>query len=205
MKGLLLKDLYLTFKYCRAFILIIAVFIGASFINEHSAFLTVYPCLIVGMIPATLYSYDEREKWSIYSATLPVSRVHLVSAKYIMGLFSCATIILLTAIVQAFKMINTSFVLMDYLSVIAFVASICLVAPSVFMPFMFKYGAEKGRIIYYVVVGATCAAFIVFSVYQESTFILNNTFVIIAVCIAAAVIYIASWLLSIAFYKKREI
>ena len=31
MKGLLLKDFYLSWRYCRAFLLIVAVFFGVSF------------------------------------------------------------------------------------------------------------------------------------------------------------------------------
>lgn len=209
MKGLILKDLYLTLKYCRAFLVIVVVFIGVSFFDDDSTFLSTfsifYPCIIAGMIPSTLYSYDEREKWCTYSATLPVSKAQFVSSKYIIGLFSAITIIILTAIVQAFKMLNTTFIPMDYLSIIAFIIAVCLVAPSVFMPFMFKFGAEKGRIIYYVVIGAACALFAIFSVNQGTIFILDNIFVISAICIGAAVIYIASWLLSISFYKKREI
>lgn len=209
MKGLILKDLYLTLKYCRAFLIIVIVFIGVSFFDDDSTFLSTfsifYPCIIAGMIPSTLYSYDEREKWCTYSATLPVSRAQLVSVKYIMGLFSGIAIMVFTAVVQAFKMLNTSFVLMNYLSIIAFIIAVCLIAPSVFMPFMFKFGAEKGRIIYYVVIGAACAVFAIFSIYQESTFNLDNIFVIAAICITAVVIYVVSWLLSISYYKKREI
>lgn len=204
MKGLLLKDLYLTLKYCSAFIIIIVIFTGLSFLFENNSFITFYPCLMAGMIPSTLYSYDERDKWCTYSAALPVSRTQLVSVKYIISLFWGLTATLFTAIIQAYKMINTSFVLVDYLSIMVLITTVCLVAPSIFMPFMFKLGAEKGRILYYVIIGATTALFVFLTSTRVYKFIINDIFVIAVFFIIAVVIYIASWLLSIKFYKKRE-
>ena len=74
MKGLLLKDLYMSEKYCRAFLLIVVIFFGMSLMSGSSFFLLAYPCILVGLIPASLVSYDERERWDVYSGTLPCSR-----------------------------------------------------------------------------------------------------------------------------------
>ena len=64
MKGLLLKDFYLISKYCRAFLFIMAVFIGVSFLGEGNLFFAFYPCIISGMLPMTLIAYDEQKrKW----------------------------------------------------------------------------------------------------------------------------------------------
>ena len=87
MKGLLLKDLYLAAKHCRAFLLVAVVFLGVSFAGDENIFFIVYPTLITSMIPMTLISYDERDRWTQYSAALPYSRGQLVSSKYLIGLF----------------------------------------------------------------------------------------------------------------------
>ena len=44
MKGLLLKDLYMAAKYCRAFLLIVVVFLAVSFFGDDNIFFVVYPC-----------------------------------------------------------------------------------------------------------------------------------------------------------------
>ena len=81
MKGLLLKDLYMSAKYCRAFIAIVIIFLAVSFWGDGNAFFIIYPVLLAGIIPTSLISYDERHKWDKYSGTLPYSRAQLVSAK----------------------------------------------------------------------------------------------------------------------------
>ena len=85
MKGLLLKDWYMMKKYCRAYPMIAAVFIAASFFNNDDLFFVFYPCLISGMVPVNLLAYDEADKWEVYCGTLPCSRKDFVTAKYMMA------------------------------------------------------------------------------------------------------------------------
>ena len=58
MKGLLLKDLYQLWKYCRTFLLIVVVFLGVSFVSPENLFFSLYPAMICGVLPMTLLSYD---------------------------------------------------------------------------------------------------------------------------------------------------
>ena len=60
MSGLLLKDFYLMRKYCRGYAVIVVIFIMVSCIGDTNAFLLFYPCVLSGLIPITLLSYDER-------------------------------------------------------------------------------------------------------------------------------------------------
>lgn len=207
MKGLLLKDTYMFSKLCKAFILIDIVFIVVSFWGEGNMFFVLYPCIISGMLPMTLISYDEREKWDKYSGTLPYTRAQLVSSKYLIGLFGNIIVFVLIAVVQAFRMAKGgTFVLEEYLTVITLLLSVSLIAPTILYPIVFKFGAEKGRIFYYIIIGSACAVSTVFintdiGLFSEK---LNN-FLSIAIILAVIVLlYTASWLLSIQFYKKRE-
>ena len=81
MKGLLLKDLYMAAKYCRAFLLIVVVFLAVSFFGDDNIFFVVYPAMIAGIVPVTLISYDERDKWDLYAGTLPYTGSQPVSSK----------------------------------------------------------------------------------------------------------------------------
>ena len=207
MKGLLLKDFYLLTKYCRMIFIFVFVFLVCSpFFGSDDTLFIFYPCAIVSLIPMSLYSYDEREKWCDYSITLPVSKSQFVSAKYIIGLLCNLVMIFIVAIVQAFQMINTGvFTRSGYFSIIVSLLSICLIAPSILMPFIFKFGTEKGRIVYFIVIGSICALLGIFAANQMQFSSLLDGLNIIIIFLVSVGIYIASWLLSIHFYKKREL
>ncbi|MBE6542578.1 MAG: hypothetical protein E7672_09085, partial [Ruminococcaceae bacterium] len=81
------------------------------------------------------------------------------------------------------------------------------VASSLTLPFVFKYGVEKGRGAYYVMIGVVCAGSIIASsIFNEG---LQNEIQLNAVlpiaCLIGVGIYVLSWYLSIVFYKNREL
>ena len=59
MRALLLKDWYMARKYCDSYLFIVLVFLVLSFVSDNVIFYT-YPCMMTGLLPYTLYSYDER-------------------------------------------------------------------------------------------------------------------------------------------------
>lgn len=208
MKGLLLKDFYMTLKYCRAYLLIVAVFILVSFAGDDNLFFVFYPCLLTGMIPVTLLAYDERSKWNEYCGTLPYSKAQIVSAKYLMGLFTQIFVLTLSAIAQAVKMnLTGTFVLSSYLVMMTILFIMSCVASSISLPFMFKLGVEKGRIAYFVMIGFVCAGSVAASSIFRTSLQTTISFsgILPLICITAVAIYALSWYLSIVFYKKREI
>ncbi len=74
MKGLLLKDWYMILKYCRAFLVILVIFMGVSAVSESALFFALYPMILVTMVPVTLMSYEEKSGWNIYCDTMPSTR-----------------------------------------------------------------------------------------------------------------------------------
>ena len=80
------------------------------------------------------------------------------------------------------------------------------VASSLTLPFVFKYGVEKGRGAYYVMIGVVCAGSIIATtIFKEG---LQNEIQLNAVlpiaCLVGIGIYVLSWYLSVVFYKKKE-
>ena len=59
MKGLLLKDTYMTVRLCRMFLLLDVVFLGVWMFGNGDLFFLTYPCLLTTMVPMTLISYDD--------------------------------------------------------------------------------------------------------------------------------------------------
>ena len=120
MKGLLLKDLYMSVKYCRVFFLAVICFIAVSFFNDDMLFI-VYPSLIAGIVPLSLISYEERDKWTQYSGTLPYTRAQIVTGKYLISLIYGIPIYvlsLLASIVRA--LLNDGFSLENMFNTAAF-------------------------------------------------------------------------------------
>lgn len=208
MKGLLLKDWYMVRKYCKVYLVIAAFFIAASFGSDENLFFVFYPCLLCGMIPVNLLGYDERSRWTSYSGTLPYTKAQFVSVKYLIGLLAQTAMLFLTGIAQAVKMtVSGNFVPHDFFMLMLLLLTVATVTSSISLPFIFKLGVEKGRIAYYAMVGFICAASagaaLVLKEHRQAA--LQQNILLAVLALAAIVIYLLSWYLSIVFYKRREI
>lgn len=208
MKGLLLKDLYLVNKYCRSYLLIAVLFLAMSLFGDNNMFFVVYPCLFASLIPVTLLAYDERSKWEQFCGALPYTKAQLVSAKYLVGLIIQCIMLLLTSAAQAYRMIHAgTFQWGSYLTLLVALLFMSGLVSSLALPLMFKLGTEKGRVAYYIMVGAVCglsvAGVTIFR--SESALFMHSALVIPVMFVVTLVLYVVSWRVSIAFYQKREI
>lgn len=208
MKGLLLKDFYMLKKYCRAYLLIAVVFIAVSFFSTENMFFVFYPCIFCSMIPVNLLGYDERSRFLQYSGTLPYTKAQFVSGKYVIGLLAQLAVLLATGIAQAVRMkMNGVFDFSDLVEIMLMTLILSAVTSSVCLPFMFKWGVEKGRIAYYVTIGMICALSVVasglFSGDLETKIRFDAVLPILS--LVGVGIYALSWYLSIVFFKKREV
>lgn len=214
MKGLLLKDWYLCWKYCRIMLFVVIIFsIYAVIPGNTSYFPLMYGSFFMGMIPSTLYAYDERERWIGYSATLPVSRAQVVSVKYILSLLTCAASVLLHALILGVRaLLRPGELSIGYsLNLLGVVIILCLLFPAVSMPSVFRLGTEKGRIfrlIIAVVIAALGGGLFAFSLNYEhglTHFLQSGRVTILAAVLFVTALFALSWRLSIAFYRRREL
>ena len=214
MKGLLLKDLYMSEKYCRVFLLIVVVFFGMSLMSGPGFFLLAYPCILMGLIPASLISYDEREKWDVYSGTLPCSRRQLVSCKYLVGLIGELPVICITTVLYALGLFRVgAFNPYAVPGMAAVFLLLGLIGPATTLPFMFRFGAEKGRIAYFAVIILLCGGSAAFGSIQVpggenipgAGAFMPQAGVSLLMAVLALLIYAVSWKLSIVFYEKKEL
>lgn len=214
MKGLLLKDFYMTLKYCKAYMVIAVIFLALIFVDDGYSMGTmnfmflIYPCVLSGVIPVNLLAYDEKSRWIQYSATLPYTRAQLVNVKYLMGFLLQAAMLTLTAIAFALRMaIAGTFQMGVFALVLTTTLAFALFSSSITMPFVFKFGVEKGRVAYYFAIGGTSAIGIIASEFLSNGISLSGTvsYLVLALLLIGCIgLYALSWLLSIAFYKKRE-
>jgi len=207
MKGLLLKDFYMAVKYCRIFLFVILIFSAVSFSDKGMSFFSTFPVLMAGMLPVTLLSYDEKEKWHIYSGTFPYSRAQIVSSKYVFGLLVTLAALAFSAAVLAVRLnLSGSFKGIEFLSSVAGMFIAGLIGSALVLPFIFKLGAEKGRIMYFVVIIAIFGLGTALeSIRMETGFALGPITLLAVTTIGTVVVYAASWLMSISFYQKRDL
>lgn len=204
MKGLIRKDFYLLWSYCRLIPLFLLAFIVFSTFSSdgQSPFFNYYPCILSSTLPVNLLAYDDAERWLTYCDTLPVTRRQYVSGKYIMSLLCDGTVFLLSAIAAVIRLSRSgAFYPADLFNQLAVLATISLLSSALVMPPIFKFGAQKGRIVFIGVIGIFCGLTAILDTPDLSGLSLP----IGLLPILATVIFAASWLLSIRLYKKREI
>lgn len=204
MKGLLRKDLFMILKYGRTLLIMCVIFLAMSIVAEENFFFIVYPVLLGGVLPVTLLSYDERFGWNRYCDALPITRKQVVDERYLMSLLSFFVLYVLTLAVQAAVLLPKGRG-EDLLELAGLLPSLGLVAPALMLPITLRWGVEKGRIVYYFIIGVIVAAGLVFS----------NSFVgtdrelgrgsAAAVLLVSVAFFAASWLLSVKLYEKRDL
>lgn len=207
MSGLLLKDFYLSWRYCRAFLVIVAVFLAVSFVGSENLFFLVYPMMISSVIPMSLISYDERDRWTAYSGTLPYTRGQLVSAKYLVGLCFGVVSFLLAMAATVVRMQLYGTISWPSLAVVGTtLLSLGCLAPAFMLPFIFKFGAEKGRMAFYITVGLfSGVAAVLAGMGFQIQGLTGGLWPLAVVAGVAILLYVLSWWLSIKFYEKREL
>lgn len=208
MKGLIIKDFYMTKRYCRSYLFMAIAFLIVGIFNQNSMFYTFYPCLLAGMIPANLISFEEKSKWDVYSMALPYSSKTIVKEKFIYAIIMIMISSAVVSISQLIKMImNNTFelILLGQVFIMSLIAT--LIPTSTPLPFIFKKGAEQGRIVYYVMIGFFCVlTSFISNLYNINLYNVDgfnyNLIIILLLVISIAVFYI-SYILSIKAYKKR--
>lgn len=199
MKALLLKDAYQLRAYCKSMLLVVGVFGVVSLFSQDNPFFFAYPILMMGLLPVSLLSYDERSHWNEFCGCLPVSKGTIVGEKYLLGLLLVVpTAAVLTAFRGLGAAISGNFELADLTQLSGLTLASGLLSIELCMPFFFKFGVEKGRIVYYVAICVFCAV-----CFAVKTLPPLPTLATPAVLAAAAIGYAVSWRLSVKMYGVK--
>ena len=206
MKGLLKKDFYMIIKNCRVVIIAIAMFLVIGTVSETPYFL-MFSAIMAGVISFTLISYDENYGWNIYADVLPVTRKEQVSAKYLITLIFVAGSMFIAGLVLLIKgIINNNFSLEGFMVLITVFLLLGFMSPALLLPAIYKFGLQKGRIVYYLLIG--CISAIAFTGLQEGdpiqklSFLFKYEWIFIP---APMILFAVSWFISMAVYNKKEI
>ncbi len=210
MKGLLLKDLLGMKSFFKIFLVILAICLVPAFSTQSGDFSAGFACTVFvfigGMIGFTSFAYDKAYGWDSYVLTLPYTRKQIVLSKYLFSL-------LITGIGAALG-IGVNLILMatgiaardaDVWPMTGLVLCMVVIFISIMIPLMFRYGAEKARIIVIAIFLVPFMLFVILGGEHGADGLMDviNAIITWLPFIAAAVL-VMSWLLSVRIYSNKE-
>lgn len=165
MKGLLVKDLELMKVQKKFFIMVLAVGALLNF-SSSGAFAVGYFTFVCATFVTSTVSYDEFENGLVFLMTLPVSRRDYAVSKYIFGgaVVVCSWILGMAVSMACAAIKGESFGV-DGIAMLP----IGLLIVALMLPFMIKFGQEKGRYVSVGVLGAAFAALFAVLYYFKRT------------------------------------
>ena len=160
MKGLLLKDAYQIWHYAKGVIVAAVVMMGAGVVTimNGANFFIVYAGFLMGMMPMTLLAYDQASKFSEYSGVLPVTKEQLVGSKYIIGL--CGLVLAELFAAAALGVASLHWTAVDHALVVSTLVQVgmtTLLNSAVLLPLNYRFGYEKAKYAFYLMVGLVAA------------------------------------------------
>ena len=215
MRALVLTDLYQTWINCKFYLLFVAVAAGITVATGGSdegnmgSFLSVYSMVMCSMMGMSLVQLDEASHWNIYAQALPATRKDQVSSKYIITLLCFGVVLVLFAVIFVILALLGRMSWAMAGARMATLAVLGLLAPAFSLPAMFRWGSNKGRVIFLaVIVAVGFGAGFFFSTFPFDSFSLPAIPVPVLIVLAALIpvaLFIGSWFLAVRWYEKREL
>lgn len=202
MKALLTKDFLTLSKMIRTIVIIMIIMTCVPQLNM-AVFFMVY----CAMLPITALGYDERTKWDVQAAMMPYHPWEIVLSKYVLGYILLVMITTLALIVGTIinRIIGSPITLDQYLTVMIY-AMATTVFQAVTLPLAFRFGTEKGRLIFGIGFGVAFGVlFALVPLLNDNmdAIMLTRGQIAALILTLAALINLISIRLSIFFYRKK--
>ena len=159
MKGLLKKDILLATKTYKFILIVCIVLFAVRFFAEEVSVAVLLPVMFAGMLPTSLLAVDERDGWDRTAEMLPVTRAQRVGAKFLLGFLFWAVMAALSLLVEAgASLVQGNFDGSALLTMAALFAVAGLACPAITLTFGFRFGTEKARYLYFLLMAVIFAA-----------------------------------------------
>ncbi|MBS5281772.1 MAG: ABC-2 transporter permease [Butyricicoccus pullicaecorum] len=145
MRALLLKDILALKRTLRIYAAFLVVYCGIGIFSDNPSFFMVFITVLSIMLPINAMTIDKGCHWNAYAACLPIPRSMSVLSKYVLaGLGILAAIIpcLVFRLVDRYTSLITDTISW---SEIALMTALALTILAFQMPFLFRFGPERGR------------------------------------------------------------
>ena len=197
MKALLMKDLHIFWRRMKIVLVMLAVFAVIP-----SVFQTTFAITYAAMVPYTICSVDEANKWDQLAAMMPYSPVELVVSKYVLGFLAIGLSLSLVAVSRPV----VAFLGGEPTAWGLVLAAVCIsvLAMDLTLPFVFRFGVEKARMTMLLLIGAVCGGAGVLTVLVEEGVHFGFSGGLLALPAAAVIATAVSIPLAMRCYEKRE-
>lgn len=196
MKGLLCKDACTLVRQVGTMLALVVLF---GCVQRGS--MTAVAIFYASLLPMTALAYDERCKWDTMAAGMPYSDLALVGSKYVLGAVCVAGAMVVSLLAQlAFG----SFCAEDAATTLV-IALLAFGLNVIELPVMFRFGVEKGRLVFLLL---TCGGVSAILVGQEQFLaaldrIENPAAMLLVVAGAVAALTAVSLPLAVRMYRSR--
>lgn len=202
------NDLFALWRLNKILFILLPLYgVGYAFVGSEISFLSVLAVALGGMIAYNSIAYDERSGWNRFVLTTAYSRKDYVLGKYLLaltGILGGTAILLLS---------DTAAVLMGrvapedrLLSGVPVILVGTMLVVSIALPFSFRYGIEKARLLSYLLIGLLCGMAGILTVFtHKNVFSLDQALFHTALPLAGAVLFILSAYISVQIYSRRAL
>ncbi|MFQ7036232.1 MAG: ABC-2 transporter permease [Candidatus Borkfalkia sp.] len=201
MKGLLLKDFYNVKNLILYYALVAAVFAVVSVVSSNIYFFCGFMIFIsVGLVSSTI-SYDAQDKWDRYALSSGVSRRTAVLSKYV---FTVVTILCSLALGLILALALGYRQAVDFLPVVAY-SFAGVLSVGIVLPCFFRFGVEKARVIYMIVIVFTVALMVGgISLFERLNFAAQAPWMLVLLAVLSVAILAISYFVSLRIYRNKE-
>lgn len=201
MKGLLLKDFYNVKNLILYYALVAAVFAVVSVVSSNIYFFCGFMIFIsVGLVSSTI-SYDAQDKWDRYALSSGVSRRTAVLSKYV---FTVVTILCSLALGLILALALGYRQAVDFLPVVAY-SFAGVLSVGIVLPCFFRFGVEKARVIYMIVIVFTVALMVGgISLFERLNFAAQAPWMLVLLAVLSVEILAISYFVSLRIYRNKE-
>ena len=201
MKGLLIKDWKTLLKQMKVMLAIVVVFACIP-----GTYMAAFALFYAAMLPVTALAYDDRAKWDELAAMMPYTAKAIVGSKYVLGLTLVLPVLALSMLSRL--IVHSAPIVSEDTMSLLITACLSLVLMAIDLPFMFRFGVEKGRLIYilltcvFVVAGVNYADKLTNTINGIGTAMVTTVPLLL---LAAAVIALfISYLVAVRVYRARR-
>lgn len=208
MKGLLLKDLFVVSEFVRVLTLMVIVFIASMMAIDGFSVIGAMISLLVVSLVISSFSYDDLAHWDSFAATLPVSRRKLVASKYLFLLLLGVLAVVFNGLVSVlFAALQPGVSLAEQFVTGILISMAACIIDFVLIPLIYKYGAEKSRMMMMVIVvifGITYGGAELLKMLNIGTDWITLPILIGGIAAAFLASLLISWTCSVKIVEKKE-
>lgn len=216
MKGLLIKDYKLMYGQKNFFLVIVGVSLIMAITSREKSFPIGFLGFVCTLFTLSSISYDEYDNGNAFLFSLPITRKDYVLEKYVFGLLVGLISLLMGTVISILALVATNTGDFNDIVVAACTFSpVILLFLSLMIPLLLKFGAEKGKIAMFVVIGLAFVIGVVLVKAAESmgvdlyalvkSFSQVSIHIYILLCLLLSIIILTlSCYVSLAIIKKKE-